>query len=124
MSYILVIEDDESVSQMLRDVVQKEGHEVSVAPDGLVGLEVFQRRPADLIIVDILMPNKDGFEIIMELRKEYPDLKILAISGGGKYGTFKYLDYAKSFGAQRTLAKPFDIEILLETIRDLLQDKC
>lgn len=123
MGYILVIEDDESLSKMLRDVMQKAGHEVLLAPDGVVGLEMFKQRSADLIIVDIVMPKKDGIEVILELRTEYPDIKILAISGGGKFGTFNYLEHAKLFGAHRTLSKPFDTNELLETVQELLLEK-
>ncbi len=80
------------------------------APDGKVALWIYKEKPADLIITDIIMPEKEGIETIMELKREFPDVKIIAISGGGKGDAGQYLDMAKKMGADNTLAKPFEKE--------------
>ena len=122
MSNILIIEDDEQVRSMLRILLGLAGYEVEDAPDGKEGLRLFQQKPFDLIITDILMPGKDGMETIIEMRREFPDVKIIAISGGGRIIPDYYLDSAKLFGAMRTLAKPFEQKELLEMVRELLQE--
>ncbi len=120
MPYILIIDDDNSVNRMLQHVLEDAGYEVTGAPNGRAGIESFRKRPADLLIVDILMPEKDGLETIMELKEENPDVKIIAISGGGRFDTSDYLETAKLLGAQLILTKPFDLSKLLQSIKELL----
>ena len=122
MSNILVIEDDEQVRSMLRVTLELVGYEVEDAPDGKEGLRIFHQKPFDLIITDIVMPEKDGMETIIEMRRKLPDVKIIAISGGGYIIPDYYLDSAKFFGAMRTFTKPFEQKELLETVRELLQE--
>ena len=102
-------------------MLELEGHEVVDAPDGKLGLQLFREEGADLVITDIIMPEKAGLETIMELRKDYPGVKIIAISGGGAIEPRVYLHYAKEAGAMRTLPKPFEREELLEGVRELLE---
>ena len=83
-------------------------------------LELFKKNPTDLIITDILMPEKEGLETIIELRRNYPHVKIIAISGGGLIGNLTFLSAAKHLGALRTLTKPFTHEELLKTIEELI----
>ena len=120
MALILVIEDDEQYRNMLRHILEREGHEVMDASNGMEGIRAFKERPADLIITDIIMPNKGGVETIEELRRDFPDVKIIAISGGGKGKPEEYLKLAKEAGANRTLKKTFEWEGLIETIQELL----
>ena len=80
------------------------------------------REGADLIITDLIMPNKDGIGMIIELQKEFPDVKIIAMSGGGRIGTTDYLHLAKIFGVQRTFTKPVAREQLLDAIKELLKE--
>ena len=87
MSKILVLEDDAKLSEVLRETLEAAGHEVTEAPDGDVGLKQFKLAPADLVIADIFMPEKDGLEVIRELKSDFPDVKIIAISGGGGFET-------------------------------------
>ena len=82
MSRILIIEDDEHVRGMLRKMLERIGYDVFDAPDGKEGLDFYRNTPVDLVITDILMPEKEGIQTIMELRREFPDVKIIAISGG------------------------------------------
>ena len=122
MARILIIEDDHGFRKMLREMLEIAGYTVEEAPDGKIGMELYQKEenPADLIITDIFMPVKEGIEIIMELRHDDPDVKIIAISGGGKSGKLSYLKIAKDLGAQRCLVKPFTRKELLEAAKELL----
>lgn len=121
MAHILVIDDDDQIRKTLRAVLEREGHEVVEAPDGKVGMRIFQDKGADLVITDIIMPEKDGIETILELRKDYPDAKIIAMSGGGEIEPRVYLRFASQLGALRTLVKPFEREELLTAVQELLE---
>ncbi|MFH1139302.1 MAG: response regulator [Pseudomonadota bacterium] len=120
MPRILIIDDDESIRAVIRKMLERTGHEVHEAVDGREGLRIFKETTADLVITDILMPEKEGIQTIMELRKESKDLKILAISGGGAVGPFTYLSMARELGADMTLSKPFTMTELSEALRTLL----
>lgn len=120
MALILVVDDDDQFRSMLRRTLERGGYEVLDAPNGKEGTRLYGERPADLVITDILMPEKEGIQTIMELRHDFPEVKILAISGGGKVRPDEYLFMAKNFGAQRTLAKPFEQKELLEAVVELL----
>jgi CheY-like chemotaxis protein len=119
-SLILVIDDEEPVRTVLRQMLEKEGYEVEEAPDGAVGLSLLQDHPIDLVITDLFMPEKEGIETMREVQKSFPQVKIIAMSGGGRMGKLDFLPMAESFGAQRTLAKPFERKELLETVRAVL----
>ena len=120
MARILVIDDDDQIRNALRQVLELEGNEVLTARSGKEGLRLFEEYTVDLIVTDIVMPEKEGLETIMELRKTHPDVKIIAISGGGHVQPESYLRMAKQLGASRTLAKPFQREELLAAVRELL----
>ena len=120
MATILIIEDDDQIRTMLRQVLELEGYRVVTARDGREGTAVFRKRPADLVITDMVMPRKDGMETIMDLRLEFPNVKIIAISGGGRVGPESYLDVAAGFGAARVFSKPFEISKLLDAVREIL----
>jgi two-component system, chemotaxis family, chemotaxis protein CheY len=119
-SLILVIDDEEPVRTVLRQMLEKDGYEVEEAPDGAVGLSLLQDHPIDLVITDLFMPEKEGIETMREVQKSFPQVKIIAMSGGGRMGKLDFLPMAESFGAQRTLAKPFERKELLETVRAVL----
>lgn len=121
MALILIIEDDVQFRAMLRDMLKLAGHEVAEAPDGEEGIRLYNEKPMDLIITDIIMPEKEGIETIIELRRSFPDVKIIAISGGGLINAEDHLQMAKDFGAIHTLTKPFGREKLLEAIREVLK---
>jgi DNA-binding response OmpR family regulator len=121
MARILLIEDDNEVRTMLRLTLIHFGHTVIEARNGREGLELFKRANADLVITDIVMPEKEGLEVLIELReKQIPPVKIIAISGGGRQKAGDYLRLAKLMGAARVLAKPFSNEVLLAAIDELL----
>jgi CheY-like chemotaxis protein len=117
---ILIIDDEEPVRNLIRQILERAGYEVVEALDGKVGMERFQEQSADLVIVDILMPEQEGIETIRILHKEFPQTKILAISGGGRMRNLDILPVAQIFGAHRTLAKPFERKDLLEAVDALL----
>ncbi|MCL2458511.1 MAG: response regulator [Desulfobulbus sp.] len=117
---ILVIDDDEQMRTLLRQVMEWAGYEVIEAGNGREGIQKYRKQPADLVITDLIMPEKEGLETINLLKKEYPDLKIIAISGGGRIGPEAYLPAAKGLGADRVFSKPFDVRELAETVKELL----
>ena len=120
MPRILVIDDEEPVRTMMRQMLEKVGYEVVEAPDGDVGIRLLCDHLADLIITDLFMPRKEGIETMLEVRKHFPQVKIIAMSGGGRTGKLDFLPMATSFGALRTLAKPFERRELLEAVREVL----
>lgn len=120
MARILLIDDDNSVRDMLRQTLTHFGHLVIEARNGKEGLAFLQSADADLLITDIVMPEMEGFELLMELRKRKLPMKIIAISGGGRGNAADYLRTAKFMGAAKVLAKPFTNEALLAAINELL----
>lgn len=117
MASILLVEDDEQLRSMLRIVLDRAGHEVQEAGNGKEALEIYSRRPTDLIVTDIVMPDKEGLETILEFRRSYPDVKIIAMSGGGRTGAQNYLELAKKLGADHILTKPFSNKEILDGIQ-------
>ena len=116
MARILVIDDEAIIRRMLRTALEREGHEVLEAHHGEEGIRLHQAKPAELVITDMLMPELDGVEVIMEMRRQTPDLKIIAMSGGGHFGQTETLDIAKPLGAFSTVRKPFRLEVMLEAV--------
>jgi DNA-binding NtrC family response regulator len=119
MIRVLVIDDDQGVRAMLQRLLEREGYEVSVAVDGQDAEHWLEEQVFDVVITDMIMPEKEGIETILDLRKQYPAIGIIAISGGGMGGAEHYLSSAKSFGAERTFAKPFDCDEMLAAIKEL-----
>lgn len=122
MARILIIDDEPQIRSMLTLMLERDGFEVVEAPDGVEGIKVYRQNPADLIITDLIMPNKDGIGMIIDLKKEFPDVKIIAMSGGGLNKPDGYLKGAKKLGASCTLTKPIDREEMLRAVRDILKD--
>jgi DNA-binding response OmpR family regulator len=114
MANILAIDDDEQCVLLLKAVFEKAGHSVASACDGKTGMNLARAGHFDLVITDVLMPEKDGLELIKELRREKPAVQIVAISGGGVLYAEDCLKMAKLFGARHILKKPLDIKQLLE----------
>lgn len=120
MALILVIDDEDGIRALLRDILEKEGHKVLEAPNGILGVGLFHQNRPDLVITDILMPEKEGTQTILELRKIDPNVKIIAISGGEIASRFDVLGTAKIFGASRVLPKPFHAKDMREAVKELL----
>jgi CheY-like chemotaxis protein len=121
MARILIIDDDEKLLEMLRRMLEQENYEIMLASDGVEGMEQHRHSPADIIITDLFMPRQEGIETILRIKQESPSVKFIAISGGGNVAGMDYLELAANVGAERTLAKPFTRDQLLEAIKDLLQ---
>ena len=121
MKRILIIEDDKRLRVALAENLQNYGFEVSEAENGLDGINKHKEQIADLIVMDIIMPEKEGIETIREIKRDYPSVKIIAISGGGVLGPDHYLNVALAIGADKAIKKPFRTEKLVETINELLE---
>ncbi len=120
MANILIVDDNAQVRRMLGMMLKKTDHQLQEAPDGIQALAHINAHPTDLAIVDILLPEKDGIETIEEIRKTRPDIKIIAISGGGRVAPREYLQMARILGAERTIAKPIEAAELQQAVRELL----
>jgi DNA-binding response OmpR family regulator len=120
MARILIIDDDREIRHPLRLALERAGHEVLEAPNGTEGVRLWLDHGADLVITDVFMPEKDGLEVISELRARSPGVKIIALSAGDSTRTLHSLSDARLFGALRTIAKPFRHVEILATIEELL----
>jgi DNA-binding NtrC family response regulator len=122
MAKILIIDDQPEVRDILRRSLEIAGHAVTEASNGSHGIEAYRRERADVVITDILMPDRDGMELIASLRRVDPGARILAISGGGSKGRVDYLGMATILGAKATLNKPFTPKQVVDKVAGLLQD--
>jgi CheY-like chemotaxis protein len=116
MSRILVIDDEADFRKMVRRMLEIEGHEVIEASNGIEGLDKFRALAPELIVTDIFMPEKSGYETIMQIRAEAPDIRIIAISGSGGIATADFFQAAKEAGADQALAKPFRPAQLIDAV--------
>lgn len=122
MSRILVVDDDPISRQILRAMLEKEGHVVSEAEDGVKAVNNYDKGSVDLVITDIFMPEKEGVQTVRELIKENPDVKIIAVSGGSSSANYDSLDWIKMFGVKYTFTKPFNSKAIIAAIDDLLSE--
>jgi YesN/AraC family two-component response regulator len=120
MGKILIIDDEPYILQMLKKMLEKAGHEVSLASNGREGMDLFEKASTDLVITDIIMPDKEGLELILEMKKKRPALKIIAMSGGGRISPESYLECAKHFGAEKVFQKPFRHKDLVSAVEELI----
>ena len=121
MARILLIDDDDSVRRMINLSLSRLGHAVTEAGNGKEGLALLDRTAFDLIITDIVMPEMEGFEVLMALRKRQPPMKTIAISGGGRMAAVDYLQMAKTMGATTVLEKPFTNAALAAAVAETLR---
>jgi CheY-like chemotaxis protein len=118
MARILVVDDDRQIRSAFKRVLEGEGYEVAFAEDGIQGLRLYREAGADLVITDLFMPRGGGVELIMALKRDHPDVNIIAISGGGPtFSAESYLDVAESIGAARVFTKPVGRFELLAAVR-------
>jgi CheY-like chemotaxis protein len=108
MAKILVIDDDDVVRETIVQMLEENGHAVISAEDGRRGVIAYLAERPDLVVTDIIMPEKEGIQTIMEIRAERPNAKIIAMSGGGRIGNTDFLKIARQLGASDVIAKPFD----------------
>ena len=117
---ILLVDDDEQFRMMLSEALTGEGFLVREASDGRQGIKHYAEGPTDLVITDLVMPEKEGLEMIVEIKQLHPEVKIIAMSGGGRGSAQNYLKMAKAFGAQLVLAKPFSHSEILTAVTQVL----
>ena len=123
MARILVIDDDEHIRETVRRVLESRGHTVEDADEGDAGIANVAQRAPDLVITDIFMPGQDGIEVLLELRKAFPALKVIAMSGGDGSGVLNLLEDAELLGADRTIPKPFTPAELSAAVNDVLGER-
>ena len=131
MAYILIIDDEPEIREVLTEVLKRAGHRVDTAGTGDEGIRRMKSRVPDIVITDIIMPGKDGVATIREIRESFPGIGIIAISGGGNFGsgtyepdaikTTAYLAAAEEAGANTVLSKPFGRRELVEAVASLIE---
>lgn len=117
---ILIIDDDELMRTTLEAILGTAGYETATAANGRRGLDWLEQNSVDIVITDIYMPEQEGIETIIELRQNYPSIKVVAISGGGEAGTPSMLEFAEKLGAMRALHKPFTVDQVIGLVKELL----
>ena len=120
MARILVIDDDAMVRDAIRSILEAQGYKVGEAENGRDGLVKMRADRFDLVITDIIMPEMEGVEAILAIREEFPSVKVIAISGGGRTANYDFLGVAGKLGANKTLQKPFRREELLRAVQGCL----
>src|SRR5258708_2746533 len=123
MARILVIDDEKDSRALVSQALESDGHEVIPASDGAEGLALQRQRPADLVITDIFMPEADGIETIHKLKTDFPQVKVIAMSGGGRSSSMlaSVLTTTSALGINAFLRKPFDFSTLLQSVRQVLE---
>jgi len=122
MAVIVVVDDDPTIQMIAAELLRQGDHAVVAASDGDEALRILAAMKVDLVVMDMLMPNKDGLETIIEARGLYPDLRILAISSGGRVGVGDLLRMARLFGANETYVKPLRLDSFAETVDRMLAE--
>jgi DNA-binding NtrC family response regulator len=121
MARFLILDDDEDLGSVVEMILQMEGHDTAVFKKSDDAAAMQRSRPADVLITDIFMPERDGLETIQQFRREFPKVKIIAMSGGGDtLRNVSYLFSAREVGAVQVIRKPFEREALLEVVRQVL----
>jgi DNA-binding response OmpR family regulator len=119
MKKIVIVEDDQVIRESLKEFLEINGYEVMAIESSIDLLQKISSFKPDILITDIIMPDKDGIEIIIETKKYLPNIRLIAISGGGRIDSESYLNTAKYLGADATLKKPFSHKELLDCILNL-----
>ena len=119
---ILLIDDEAPVLHTLQLLLEESGYAVTVARNGKDGVAAYRTERPDLVLTDIIMPDQEGIETIMQIRRDCPDARIIAMSGGGRIGNSDFLAIASALGANATIAKPFEVEDLLILLQRTLAD--
>jgi DNA-binding NtrC family response regulator len=117
---IMVVDDDAGIRRVLHILLSRAGYQVSQARDGVEALRLWRDTGSDLVITDLHMPEKDGIEMIVELLSYSPDLRIIAMSGGGQTKRLDLLGNASLLGAVHTIEKPFTLTEMMSTVRRVL----
>lgn len=117
---VLIVDDNADMRSFVKIVLERAGFEAQVAADGERALDLQRAHPVDVLITDIFMPERDGIELIHQFKSAFPQVKIIAMSGGGRISKRDYLPFAADIGADLVLRKPFAADALLSMLRDLV----
>jgi DNA-binding NtrC family response regulator len=120
MARILVIDDQESIRHVVRRALEQDGHEVFDASDGEVGMEILESQSFDVVITDIFMPGQDGIVTLRQVRKRFPKVKVIVISGGDSTGMMDLREDAEMLGAVKSLQKPFNARELMDVVKSVV----
>jgi CheY-like chemotaxis protein len=119
MAKVLIVDDDYEMCSLMRSWLIKAGHDITEAHDGEEAIEAQKRDPAEIVVLDLIMPVKEGIETMSILRRDYPNLGIIAVTGGGLVSPEEHLKWAEKFGANRFMRKPFESSELLQHVAAL-----
>ncbi len=122
MQRILIIDDEVELARLFGLVLTDAGHEIELAHDGVAGLRALEQGGADLVITDLVLPERDGIELIGVIRERWPAIALIAVSGGGRITSDQYLELADKLGVDRSFAKPVDLDALTLAVGELLAD--
>ena len=120
MASVLVVDDEPAIRALLRHILERDGHAVTEAENGRKAMRALRNARVDLVITDIIMPEQEGMETISEIRRIRPDIKIIAMSGGGRRLSMDFLPLAARLGADRTIEKPFKPASIAAAVSELL----
>ncbi len=121
MARIIVIDDQEPIRRIVRRALENDGHQVFEASDGEAGMALLEREPADVVITDIFMPGMDGIQTLREIRKRFPAIKVIAMSGGDSTGMMDLRRDAELLGAVKSLQKPFNARDIVDLVQTVLK---
>ncbi len=121
MPRILIIDDEQEVRVLLTEMFERKGHEAVVASDSKEGIALYNENPADVVVLDLILPGQNGFEAIREFQDKFSDVKIIAISGGGSIGPEWYLEVVKYYGLKYAFTKPVERNKLLAAVDHLCE---
>jgi len=122
MSRILIVDDEENIRFVLAQALRKEGYDVFEAGDGDEALKMLEGQAVDLVVTDLLMPNREGLETIMEIQMNWPQTKIIAMSGGGRVKNTDFLSVAHKLGAKAVMKKPFSMAKFRDTVARVINE--
>jgi len=120
MARVLVIDDQDSIRRVVRRALEQDGHEVFDASDGELGMEILESHSFDIVITDIFMPGQDGIVTLRQVRKRFPEVKVIVISGGDSTGMMDLRQDAELLGAVTSLQKPFNAREIMDVVRSVL----
>ncbi len=123
MKNILIVDDEKEIREMVKDMLIRDGLNIELACSGVKAMESLSKNHFDLVITDIVMPDENGIDLIMDIKKQYSNIPVIAMSGGGGIeGRFDYLEIAKLIGANCILKKPFSLELLTGSVNELIAE--
>lgn len=119
---ILLVDDEEAIRKMVRAILGEDHYDFAESSNGLEAQVLLDKQPFDLVISDVIMPDCDGIELVMAIRRKLPEVKVIIMSGGGRVRAGHYLDLAGKLGASRVFEKPFDTSALRKAVQELLSE--